>query len=179
VTDARPDSRTLSDLNGTDIAILRLLEDDGRMPTAQIARSLGISEPTVRKRMERLFEDDIIKVVAVFNPRKTGYATDVLIMIRVAPGYLQRVGQALAELEHIVYLGYTTGSHDIIVEALFADDAALFQFLEQELPTLEGVVATETAHVLKTEKINYDWKLPADFGTSAQPRVQVAVSEPS
>jgi Lrp/AsnC family transcriptional regulator, regulator for asnA, asnC and gidA len=164
VTDARADARTLSDLDATDIAILRLLEEDGRMPTAQIARALGISEPTVRKRMERLFDDDIIKVVAVFNPRKTFYATDVLIMIRVAPGFLQRVGQALAEMEHIVYLGYTTGSHDIIVEALFSDDAALFRFLQEELPTLDGVVATETAHVLRTEKINYDWKLPAAFG---------------
>jgi Lrp/AsnC family transcriptional regulator, regulator for asnA, asnC and gidA len=174
VTDARADGRTLTDLDRTDIAILRLLEQDGRTPTAQIARTLGISEPTVRKRMDRLFEDDIIKVVAVFNPRKTGYATDVLIMIRVAPGRLQAVGQALAALDHVVYLGYTTGRHDIVVEALFADDEALFQFLEEELPTLDGVVGTETAHVLRTEKINYDWKLPAAFGPSARPDVQLA-----
>lgn len=174
MTDARAEARTLSDLDRTDVAILRLLEQDGRTPTAQIARTLGISEPTVRKRMERLFDDDIIKVVAVFNPRKTGYATDVLIMIRVAPGRLQAVGQALASLEHIVYLGYTTGRHDIIVEALFANDEALFRFIEKELPTLDGVLGTETAHVLKAEKINYDWKLPAGFGPSGQPGVHLA-----
>lgn len=168
------EARTLSGLDSTDLAILRLLETDGRTPTAQIARALGISEPTIRKRMDRLFEEDIIKVVAVFNPRKTGYATDVLIMVRVAPGHLQAVGQALAALEHVVYLGYTTGRHDIVVEALFADDEALFQFLEEELPTMEGVVGTETAHVLRTEKINYDWKLPTAFGPSARPDVQLA-----
>jgi len=168
------EARTLSGLDSTDLAILRLLEADGRTPTAQIARALGISEPTIRKRMDRLFEEDIIKVVAVFNPRKTGYATDVLIMVRVAPGHLQAVGQALAALEHVVYLGYTTGRHDIVVEALFADDEALFQFLEEELPTMEGVVGTETAHVLRTEKINYDWKLPTAFGPSARPDVQLA-----
>jgi Lrp/AsnC family transcriptional regulator, regulator for asnA, asnC and gidA len=176
VTDARAEARTLSDLDRTDVAILRLLEQDGRTPTAQIARTLRISEPTVRKRMERLFEDDIIKVVAALNPRKTGYATDVLIMIRVASGRLQAIGQALAAMEHVVYLGYTTGRHDIVVEALFADDEALFRFLEEELPTLDGVVGTETAHVLRTEKINYDWKLPAAFGPSARPEVQLAPS---
>ena len=174
MTDARPEGRTLGDLDRIDVAILRLLEQDGRTPTAQIARTLGISEPTVRKRMDRLFDDDIIKVVAVFNPRKTGYATDVLIMIRVAPGRLQAVGQALAAMEHVVYLGYTTGRHDIVVEALFADDEALFQFIEEQLPTLDGVVATETAHVLRTAKINYDWKLPTAFGASAQPDAQLA-----
>ncbi len=152
MTDSRVDARTLSDLDRTDVAILRLLEQDGRTPTAQIARTLGISEPTVRKRMDRLTEDDIIKVVAVFNPRKTGYATDVLIMIRVAPGRLQA----------------------IVVEALFADDEALFQFLEEELATLDGVLGTETAHVLRTEKINYDWKLPAAFGPTSRPDVQLA-----
>jgi Lrp/AsnC family transcriptional regulator, regulator for asnA, asnC and gidA len=177
VTDARAEARRLGDLDRTDVAILRLLEEDGRTATAQIARTLGISEPTVRKRMDRLFEDDIIKVVAVFNPRKTGYATDVLIMIRVAPGQLQSVGQALAAMEHVVYLGYTTGRHDIMVEALFVDDEALFRFLEEELPLLGGIVGTETAHVLRTEKINYDWKLPAAFGSSAQPEAHLAPSE--
>ena len=179
MTDARTEGRKLGDLDRTDVAILRLLEQDGRTPTAQIARTLGISEPTVRKRMDRLFEDDIIKVVAVFNPRKTGYATDVLIMIRVAPGQLQSVGQALAAMEHVVYLGYTTGRHDIMVEALFAGDEALFRFLEEDLPTLGGIVSTETAHVLRTEKINYDWKLPAAFGSSSQPETQLAPSEAS
>src|SRR5258707_10987966 len=130
VTDSRVDARTLSDLDRTDVAILRLLEQDGRTPTAQIARTLGISEPTVRKRMDRLTEDDIIKVVAVFNPRKTGYATDVLIMIRVAPGRLQAVGEAPPALEHVRYPGHTTGRHDLLFEGLFADAPAPLQCLE-------------------------------------------------
>lgn len=156
--------RMLDDLDATDIAILRLLEEDGRTPTAQIARVLGISEPTVRKRIDRMFRDEIIKVVAVPNPRKTGYASDVLIGIRVEPGKLRKVGQALSKLDHVVYLGYTTGRHDILVEMLFRDDERLFRFLEQELPALGGIVSTETSHILRAEKINYDWKLPAEFG---------------
>jgi Lrp/AsnC family transcriptional regulator for asnA, asnC and gidA len=156
--------RMLDDLDEIDIAILRLLEADGRKPTAQIARDLGVSEPTARKRIDRMFHDGIIKVAAILNPRKTGYLTDVLIGIRVRPGKLREVGQALAGRDNIVYLGYTTGRHDILMEGLFRDDEALFKFLEEDLPALEGIASTETAHVLRTEKINYDWKLPAEFG---------------
>jgi Lrp/AsnC family transcriptional regulator, regulator for asnA, asnC and gidA len=163
MTNTASPTRTINDLDRADIAILRLLEQDGRIPTAQMARTLGISEPTVRKRMERLFADDIIKVVAVYNPRKTSYAADALIMIRVMPGHLQAVGKALASHEAVVYLGYTTGRSDIVVEALFENDEALFRFLDEELPTFGGIVSTETAHVLRTEKINYDWKLPSSF----------------
>ncbi len=132
-------NRMLDDLDATDIAILRRLQDQGRTPTAQIARRLGLSEPTVRKRIDRMFQDEIIKVVAVLNPRKTGYASDVLVGIRVEPGKIKEVGQALSKLDHIVYLGYTTGRYDILVEMLFRDDERLFHFLEEELPSLHGI----------------------------------------
>jgi Lrp/AsnC family transcriptional regulator for asnA, asnC and gidA len=161
--------RMLDDLDPTDVGILRVLQEQGRTPNAQIARALGISEPTVRKRIDRLFSDEIIKVVAVLNPRKTGYASDVLIGIRVEPGKLLEVGRALSALDEVVYLGYVTGRYDLLVEVLFRDDEALFTFLERQLPALGGIVSTETYHVLRAEKINYDWKLPSDFGPGVGP----------
>lgn len=170
----RSDGRTLDDLDWLDLAILRQLQEQGRTPNAQIARSLGVSEPTVRKRIDRMTGDGIIKVVAVLDPRKTHYATDVLIGIRCEPGHLLHVGEALAAMDHCVYLGYTTGRYDILVEFLFRDDVALFDFLERELPALGGIVGTETSHVLRTGQINYDWKLPAEIGADRLPPARLA-----
>ena len=116
------DGRVLDDLDSVDLAIVGSLQEQGRTTNAHIARLLGVSEPTVRKRIDRLVADEIIKFVAVLNPRKTGYATDVLIGIRVEPGNLLTVGEALSRREEVVYLGYTTGRHDILVEMLFRDD---------------------------------------------------------
>lgn len=158
------EGRVLDDLDPIDLAIVRLLQDQGRTTNAHIARVLGVSEPTVRKRIDRLVQDEIIKVVAVLNPSKTGYRTDVLIGISVEPGSLLVVGEALSRREEVVYLGYTTGRHDILVEMLFRDDEALFDFLDQHLPALGPIVSTETYHVLRTGKINYDWKLPIESG---------------
>jgi Lrp/AsnC family transcriptional regulator for asnA, asnC and gidA len=161
------DGRVLDDLDSVDLAIVGLLQEQGRTTNAHIARVLGVSEPTVRKRIDRLVADEIIKLVAVLNPRKTGYQTDVLIGIRVEPGNLLTVGEALSRCEEVVYLGYTTGRHDILVEMLFRDDEALFEFLNQQLPAVGSIVSTETYHVLRTEKINYDWKLPIEFAAKA------------
>lgn len=158
------DGRVLDDVDSTDLAIIRLLQEQGRTTNAHIARVLGVSEPTVRKRIDRLTVDGIIKVVAVLNPGKTGYRTDVIIGIRVEPGSLLSVGEALSRRDEVVYLGYTTGRHDILVEMLFRDNEALFEFLDERLPALGSIVSTETYHVLRTGKINYDWKLPADLG---------------
>lgn len=163
--------RTLDDLDATDVAVLRRLQENGRLPNARIARELGLSEPTVRKRIERMMQDDIIKVVAVLNPRKTGYASDVLIGMRTETGRMFEVGEKLAQNERVVYLGYLAGRFDILAEMLFRNDADLFEFLNTEVPRLGGVTSTETSHVLRTGRINYDWKLPADYlaarGTSS------------
>ena len=158
------EGRVLDDVDSIDLAIIRLLQEQGRTTNAHIARVLGVSEPTVRKRIDRLTLDEIIKVVAVLNAGKSGYRTDVIIGIRVEPGSLLSVGEALSRREEVVYLGYTTGRHDILVEMLFRDNEALFEFLDGHLPALGPIVSTETYHVLRTGKINYDWKLPADLG---------------
>ena len=42
---------TLDDL---DRHIMKLLRHDGRLTYAEIARTVGVSEPTVRKRIDRL-----------------------------------------------------------------------------------------------------------------------------
>lgn len=161
--------RVLDDLDPLDLGIIRLLQEQGRTPNAVIARQLKVSEPTVRKRIERLVSDGILKVVAVLNPDRTGFVTDVVIGVRTEPGQMLGVGSALSAMEDCVYLGYVTGRFDIIVEMLFRDDAALFRFLNETVPTIPGIVSTETLYVLATGKINYDWKLPSDVGQRRTP----------
>lgn len=160
---SRGPAPTLDDLDAIDVAILRRLQENGRLPNARIARELGLSEPTVRKRIDRMVHDDMIKVVAVLNPRKTGYSCDVLIGMQIETGRMVEVGDKLAQNDRVVYLGYVTGRYDILVEMLFRDDTELFEFLNNEMPRLGGVTGMETSHVLRNGKINYDWKLPADW----------------
>jgi Lrp/AsnC family transcriptional regulator, regulator for asnA, asnC and gidA len=162
--------RLLDDLDSLDLAIVRLLQEQGRTTNAHLARVLGVSEPTVRKRLDRLIQDEILKIVAVLNPEKTGYQTDVLIGIRVEAGHLRATGEALAQFEDVVYLGYTTGRHDILVEMLFRTDEELLDFLDRRLPAIGPILGTETYRVLKTGRINYDWKLPIDISGAGDER---------
>jgi Lrp/AsnC family transcriptional regulator for asnA, asnC and gidA len=150
----------LDDLDALDFAIINLLQTNGRMTNIEIARNIGVTEATARRRVERLTASKIIKVTAVVDPRKTGYVTDAIIGISVEPGTVLRVAAALARLPEVVYLAYTTGPYDLTLETLFRSDEDLFRFLSKELPQVKGVRSTVTFHVLRTEKTNYDWKLP-------------------
>lgn len=153
------ETRNVDDLDDIDLAIIRHLQADGRKANAQLARDVGVSEPTVRKRIDRLTREDIIRSTAILNPRKTGYQSDVLIGVRTQPGRMLEVGEQLAQYDQVVYLGYTTGRYDIIVEILFPDDSHLLSFLQKDMAHIEGVVNTETFHVLQAQRNDYDVRL--------------------
>lgn len=151
--------RTLADLDEIDVGIVRLLQSDGRIATAQLSRELGVSEPTIRKRIERLLADEIICITAVLNPHRTGFASNVLIMLKVHSSKVFEVGELLATHERVVYLGYTTGEFDLLVEMLFHSDNELFEFMRTELSQIDGIISTSTSHVVRSRRVDYRWTL--------------------
>ena len=48
-----------------DRKIMALLQMDGRASNAKIAREVGVTEGTVRRRLGKLLEDDFIEIMAV------------------------------------------------------------------------------------------------------------------
>jgi Lrp/AsnC family transcriptional regulator for asnA, asnC and gidA len=151
---------TVAALDSLDRQILRLLRDDGRRPNAEIARAAGSSEPTVRKRLDRLRDLGVLRVIGLLNPAATGFPVDVLIGIVVAHGKAKEIGRRLASMNCVAFVGYTTGVYDIVIEAVFADTLHLLDFLGASLGAVGEITSTETFHVLATDKFNYMWELP-------------------
>ena len=158
---------TLS-LDGLDRHIMKLLRHDGRLSYAEIARTVGVSEPTVRKRIDRLVEGGGLIIAARVNPAPIGFPIDALIGVRVVRGKVQEVGRRLAEMENVAYLAYIAGSFDIVIEAFLPDTEGLFKFLNEDLEQIDGISYTETWHVLRTEKFFYNWE-GEDVGLQASP----------
>lgn len=155
---------TTKDLDALDRRIIDQLQEDGRRSNVAIARALGVTETTIRHRIDRLIANGFIRIAAVIDPRKTPYQTDAMIWIRLDRQRARQAGKALAALPHVVYVAFTAGAYDMLVEALFESDDQLFEFLTTTLSRIPGILHSETYHVLKTLKINYDWKLPLDLG---------------
>ena len=153
---------TTKDLDALDRRIIDQLQDDGRRSNVAIARALGVTEATIRNRIDRLISNGFIRIAAVIDPRKTPYLTDAMIWIRLERGLAREAGEHLASLPNVVYVAYTAGRYDMLIEALFESDDQLFEFLHGTLSKVRGVLQSETYHVLHTVKINYDWKLPLD-----------------
>lgn len=145
-------------LDDRDRRIMKLLRHDGRLTYAQIARTVGVSEPTVRKRIDRLVHAGAIIVAARINPAPIGFPIDAMIGVRVVRGRVKEVGRKLAAMENVAYVAYVAGSIDIMIEAFLPDTEGLFKFLNEDLEQIDGISATETWHVLRTEKFFYNWE---------------------
>jgi len=146
------------ELDDLDRRIVKLLRHDGRLAYAQIARAVGVSEPTVRKRVDRLLHVGAIVTMARINPAPIGFPIDALIGVRVTRGRVQEVGRKLAEMENVAYVAYLAGSFDIMIEAYLPDTEGVFKFLNEDLEQIDGITYSETWHVLRTEKFFYNWE---------------------
>jgi Lrp/AsnC family transcriptional regulator for asnA, asnC and gidA len=139
-----------------DRQLIGLLKIDGRASNAQIAREVGVSEGTVRRRVRALIRGDLVKVMAVPNLEKLGYATTALIGVQTVPGRLDEVGEAIARLAEAHYVATTTGSYDILVWAGFASAEGLDNFLRQEIGAIAGVRRAEAFVNLALKKHTYE-----------------------
>ena len=54
-----------ADIDAIDVKLLRLLEKDARTSIAELARSVGLSAPSVAERIRRLQESGVIEAYTV------------------------------------------------------------------------------------------------------------------
>lgn len=148
-------------LDETDLRIIRLLQDDGRMSNVDVARALGMSEATVRKRVDRLLTEKVIRVVALPDLAVVGYPVLTLVTLKVDLARVEAVSKALAALPKVRWVSYATGEYDLALEAAFSSDEELVSFLTEQLAAIPGILSVSTAHVLRTTKTVADWRLPS------------------
>lgn len=145
-------------LDELDRAILLLLREDGRRSNADIAREVGVSQPTVRQRLDRILASGAAYVTVRINPAAIGFPIDAVINLKVAGRNVREVGEEIAAMENVAYVGYLIGSSDIQVEAFLRDNDHLFQFVTEVITPIEGVASVDTYMVVRTEKFNFKWE---------------------
>ena len=147
--------RTGASLDATAKRIIELLQEDGRISYAAIAKAVGLSEAAARARVQKLLDSEIMQVVAVTDPTQVGFTRQAMIGIRTE-GDLMKVGDRLAEVTEVDYVVTTAGSFDLLVEVVCEDDPHLLDVIRQ-VRELEGVVSSETFVYLKLNKQHYNW----------------------
>lgn len=151
-----PTPLRIAGLDEIDKAIVRELQQDGRMPYSQLAPLVGLSQAAVRQRVQRLIDGGVVQVVAVTDPLRLGFTVQAMIGVR-ASGDLRHLAAQLAAVDEIDYVVVTAGSFDLLLEVVCADNDALLELLDREVRSLEGVRGAEVFTYLHLEKQTYSW----------------------
>ncbi|GIN05779.1 transcriptional regulator [Planomonospora venezuelensis] len=142
-------------LDATAKRIIELLQEDGRISYAAIAKAVGLSEAAARARVQKLLDSEVMQVVAVTDPTQVGFTRQAMIGVRTE-GDPMKVGDRLAAVPEVDYVVTTAGSFDLLVEVVCEDDPHLLDVIRQ-VRELEGVVSSETFVYLKLNKQHYNW----------------------
>ena len=138
-----------------DRKIIGVLQLDGRASNAKITREAGVSEDKVRRWLHHLIQDDVVKVIAVPNLEKLGYATTALIGLQTDPGKSDSVAEAVANLDEAHYVAITTGAYDVFVWVGLDSVDSLVALLGTKIGVIDGVQRTETFVNLAIKKGTY------------------------
>lgn len=132
-------------LDRTDKLILRVLHEDGRATYNEIGKQLGITGNTVRRRMDEMREQGIIRKFTVLaDPAELGYLT-VAFGLSVEAGRTEEIASLLAEHECVFKLWVLSGTHNVIFDARFRDTKQFQDFVHETLHTMEGVASYESS----------------------------------
>ncbi|MFH1951851.1 MAG: Lrp/AsnC family transcriptional regulator [Pseudomonadota bacterium] len=155
--------RKTENIDKIDCKIINLLQKDGRLPNTTISKKLGISESTVRTRLNRLIKEEFIQIVAVSNPIKLGFQIVGNIRMHVDIKKTENVIRELSKLDSIWFIVQTTGGTDIYSEFIVKSLDELNSLAFDKINKIDGIIRTDTSLILKFIKRRYDWGTAFDY----------------
>ena len=144
-------------LDEVDRAIIEHLQDDGRRPYREIARSLGVSEGTVRWRVRRMIASETLRIVALADPYALGQHVLAFVLLAVDPGFVERVIEALLPMPEVTYVSACTGRYDVYLQIVCRDQDHLLELLAERIPSAGGIRSMETFMELSIRKVSYKY----------------------
>ena len=144
-------------LDQIDCQMIELLQRDGRISNTDIAKEIGLSEATVRTRLNRLINEEFIQIVAVSNPIKLGFKIVGNIRIHVEIKKMDRIIRELKKLKPLWFIVQTTGGTGIDTEFVVKSLDELNKLIFEKINKIDGVIKTDTSLFLNYIKRQYDW----------------------
>ncbi len=140
------------ELDATDWNIINILKE-GYENNNSIARRLGLSEGTIRARIKRLREANVMQIRALINPEVLDNKQLALVAMRVAESrLLETKAEEVSRLPNVLSVSIASGRYDLIAEVLVDSNRGLVRFLTEELSGVAGVVSSESFLMLKSYK---------------------------
>lgn len=139
-------------MDDVDSRLIAALRHDARMPLSDLALRLGVSRATVRARLDRLrARGDIVGFSVVTRADVAQDPVRGLMMIGIEGRGTERITRQLSGMADVRAVHSTNGRWDVIIE-IGTETLEDFDNVLSRIRKLDGIVASETSLLLKTQK---------------------------
>ncbi|MCC3301679.1 Lrp/AsnC family transcriptional regulator [Arthrobacter sp. zg-Y895] len=147
-----------SSLNPLDLRIINALQVYPRAPWTQLAPILGADAATLNRRWRDLHASG----TAWISTFDTGsWEAGALVEISCHSGANLRVAAALAETPEAIGVDLTAGGRDIVATIAASSEAALWAYLLDELPLVDGIESVRSHPIARNVFDGSAWRVRA------------------
>ena len=148
-------------LDEKDLAILYLIQADGKLTAKQIAKKTGVPLTTVFAKTKRMEEQGVIRGFrAIVAPEKLSAGTAAFILASVsyrtkaddAPVSQRAVAEEIAKFPEVQEVHIITGDWDLLVKLRAENVESIGKFVVDKLRLIKGLEKTLTCMVFETVK---------------------------
>ena len=150
-----------------DYRILRILQENARTSTAEIARRLGASQQTIHERIRKLEARGIIQGYSVrIDSAALDLRLTAFVFVRTAGNATAlELAEYLTGFDEIQEIHHVTGEDCLLVKVRVPDTNALWRLFVDHIERDERVGSTQTTIAMRTEKETSDLPLPVPDGS--------------
>ena len=137
-------SGSTTNLDDIDLRILQELFEDGRKSFVEIAKDTKLSSVGVKKRIEKLLREDIVRIQGFMNIEKM-YAMSAVIGVEADSKTLAGLVERFRRSHFVYMLVKTSGRYNLVVGVLASDLGSLESFITKEIRDKKGVKQIEVS----------------------------------
>ncbi|WP_311836226.1 Lrp/AsnC family transcriptional regulator [Cellulomonas fimi] len=140
-------------LDDVDRRLVRLLEEDARMPNNALAAAVGVAPSTCLARVRALRERGVIRGFhAEIDPAAVGRGLQAMIAVRMQAGaraQLRDFARRVADRPEVMDLYFVAGADDFLIHVAVKDTATLRAFVVDQLSARPEVAVTQTSLIFE------------------------------
>ncbi|MFO0046351.1 MAG: Lrp/AsnC family transcriptional regulator [Armatimonadota bacterium] len=149
-------------IDDIDTQLLKILQSDGRITNADLAKKVGLSAPSVLQRVRALEGAGLIKsYVALLDAEKLGKKLTAFVNVSLSMHEsqpIERFRKAVLEIPEVTEVYNITGDYDFMLKVQVRDMRHYEVLVREKITKIRGIAKLNTSFVLGTTK--YSTALP-------------------
>ncbi|AOL15498.1 AsnC family transcriptional regulator [Sulfolobus sp. A20] len=142
-------------LDDIDEKILNILRYNAKRSLKELSDELGIPISTVRYRIKRLEDAQVIRgYVALIDRVNLGLNVSLVMEIETVPYSIKKVAQDLGEFSEVVRIYGLDNGPRLHVHMIFKDDSSAHQFIANRLYNIKGIKTVSISRIIERYKID-------------------------